>query len=167
MAVCLWVFVHGSVREMKTSDATTATKKTALAVLPCRVWWGRYRELYLPTDPSGYMAWPPDRDCSPNTPAMVFSCPRASRQELVPARKGKQELGVRRLFSPQPNQEEKGICQTADFSHSAMLLTVTEPGTPLSGTPLHEDSIFPFRLEGTSVLWPPPTSYFPPQGNDR
>ena len=89
------------------------------------------------------------------TPAMAFSCPIASRQELVPARKGKQELGGRRLFSPQPNQEEKGICQTADFSYSTILLTVMEPGTPLSGSPLCEDSVFPFKLEGMSVLWPP------------
>lgn len=145
---------------MKTSDATTDTNKTAWAVLPCRDWWGGYRELYFPADPSGYMACPPDRDCSPNTSLTTFSCPAASRQEPVSARKGKQELGGRRLFSPQPNQEEKGICQTADFSYSVMLLTFTEPGTPLSGTPLREDSVFPFKLEGMSVLWPPQPHIF-------
>ena len=78
----------------------------------------------------------------------------------MPARKGKQELGGRRLLSPQPHQEEKGICRTADFSYGAMLLTVMEPGTPLSGTPQREDSVFPFKLEGMSVLWPPQPHIF-------
>lgn len=73
------------------------------------------------------------------------------------ARKGKHELRGRRLFSPQPNQEEKGICQTDDLWSSVMLLTVTEPGTALSGAPLREDS---FKLEGMSVLWPPQPHIF-------
>lgn len=78
----------------------------------------------------------------------------------MPVWKGKEELGGRRLLSRHPNQEEKGICLTADFSHSVMLLTVREPGTPLLGTPLHEDSVFPFKLEGMSVLWPPQPHIF-------
>lgn len=142
------------------SDATAPTEKTAMAVLPCRDWRGGYREFYLSSDPSGHTAWPPDRGHSPNTPAMALSCPTASSQELVAAMKGKQELGGRRLFSPQPNQGEKAICRTADFSSSAMLLTVAEPGTPPSGTPLHKDSVFPFKLEGMSVLWPPQPHIF-------
>lgn len=66
------------------------------------------------------------------------------------------------LFIPSflSHQEEKGICLTADFSYSVMLLTGGEPGTPLLGTPLHEDSVFPFKLEGMSVLWPPQPHIF-------
>lgn len=108
-----------------------------------------------PLTPVGIWPDTPDRDHSAKTPAGAFLCPTASRQELVPARKGRQELGGRRPFSSQPSREEKGICQTADFSYSAMLLTVTEPGTPLSGTSLRKGSVFPFKLEGMSVLWPP------------
>lgn len=69
-------------------------------------------------------------------------------------------LGRRRVFSPQPNQEQKGICQTADVSYSVMLLKQFWSQAHLSGTPLHKDSVFPFKLEGMSVLWPPQPHIF-------
>lgn len=117
-------------------------------------------ELHLPTEPCGDMAWTAGRGSSPHTPAMAFSCPTESRQKLLPARKGKEELGRRRVFSPQPNQEQKGICQTADVSYSVMLLKQFWSQAHLSGTPLHKDSVFPFKLEGMSVLWPPQPHIF-------
>lgn len=80
--------------------------------------------------------------------------------EVGAAQKGKQELGRRGVFSPQSNQEQKGICQTADVSYSMMLLKQLRSQAHLSGTPLCEDSVFPFKLEGMSVLWPPQPHIF-------
>lgn len=44
--------------------------------------------------------------------------------------------------------------------YSVMLLKQLQSQTHLLGTPLCEDSVFPFKLEGMSVLWPPQPHIF-------
>lgn len=132
-------------------------KKTAWAALPCRHWQDGYRAL-----PPYCHLWRPGLDsCQEQQPSHAkrgFLVSHGEQAEVGYLHRKASKNWEEGEFSP--HNLIKTICQTADVSYGMMLLKQLWSHAHLLGTLLNKDSVFPFKLEGMSLLWPPQPHIF-------